>query len=229
MKTVAMRLAGVLVAILVVFGPARGEDFPVGEGGVGRTPCVGDCNGDGRVTIGELISGVLISLGTAPLARCPAFDESGNGIVSIAELITAVNNALDGCGRRGCLDSGGEVGRAMCCIGVGDFPDTCAIGACSCAPMDSEEVEVCDCGPDMCFDGTRCVAMDPETGCLDSGGEVALAMCCIGVGDFPDTCAIGACSCAPMDSEEVQVCDCGTEMCFDGAVCVEASGFSGVN
>jgi hypothetical protein len=66
----------------------------------GTTPtpgCVGDCSGDGKVSINELISGVNIALGSAALSTCPAFDSNGDGMVSIGELITAVNNALNGC------------------------------------------------------------------------------------------------------------------------------------
>jgi hypothetical protein len=58
--------------------------------------CVGDCDGDGSVSISELVTGVNIALGTQPLSRCPAFDPGGGG-VSISDLVTAVNNALDGC------------------------------------------------------------------------------------------------------------------------------------
>jgi hypothetical protein len=59
--------------------------------------CVGDCDGTGMVTIGELITGVNIALGTFPVTTCPAFDANGDGMVGINELITAVNNALSGC------------------------------------------------------------------------------------------------------------------------------------
>jgi hypothetical protein len=66
--------------------------------GTPPTPaCVGDCNGDGEVSIGELIIGVNISLGTQPLSMCEAFDADGDGEVGINELIQAVNNALEGC------------------------------------------------------------------------------------------------------------------------------------
>ncbi|HVM95074.1 MAG TPA: hypothetical protein VMT89_01740 [Candidatus Acidoferrales bacterium] len=60
--------------------------------------CVGDCNGDGEVTIDELISGVNIALGTTDLSVCPAFDSNGDGEVTIDEVLTAVNSALNGCG-----------------------------------------------------------------------------------------------------------------------------------
>ena len=59
--------------------------------------CAGDCNGDGAVAINELISGVNIALGAAPLASCAAVDGSGDGVVAINELIAAVNAALIGC------------------------------------------------------------------------------------------------------------------------------------
>jgi hypothetical protein len=49
------------------------------------------------VGIGDLIEGVSIALGLSPLGACPSFDRSGDGIVEIADLIAAVNAALDGC------------------------------------------------------------------------------------------------------------------------------------
>jgi hypothetical protein len=59
--------------------------------------CSGDCDGDGVVSIAELIRGVGIALGETALAVCPAFDRDGSGTVSISELIAAVGNALTGC------------------------------------------------------------------------------------------------------------------------------------
>jgi hypothetical protein len=59
-----------------------------------ETHLPGDCNGDGQVTINELIIGVNIALGIAPISDCPAFDTNGDGQVSIDELIAAVNVAL---------------------------------------------------------------------------------------------------------------------------------------
>jgi hypothetical protein len=59
-------------------------------------PVVGDCNGDRKVAINELISGVRIALGTATLATCAVFDSDRSFSVSIAELIQAVVVALNG-------------------------------------------------------------------------------------------------------------------------------------
>jgi hypothetical protein len=49
------------------------------------------------VTVNELIIGVNIALGNTGVGACPAFDRNGDGMVSINELILAVNAALDGC------------------------------------------------------------------------------------------------------------------------------------
>ena len=84
-----------------------------------------------------------------------------DGQVTVDEIITAVNNALTGCAtpEQGCIDSGGTVSSAICCSGVGDFPDMCATGPCGCAPQFSSEVSVCSCGGGTCFnrDQRACV------------------------------------------------------------------------
>ena len=60
-----------------------------------QTNLPGDCNGDGKVTIDELILGVNISLEACSRSTdCPAFDTDVSGGVSIDELIAAVNAAL---------------------------------------------------------------------------------------------------------------------------------------
>lgn len=61
--------------------------------------CPGDCNGDGRVAVDELVRGVAIALGAAPLASCIAIDRNRDGTVMIDELVGAVRAALDGCAR----------------------------------------------------------------------------------------------------------------------------------
>ena len=59
-------------------------------------PCVGDCSGTGAVSISDLITGVNIALGQLTLDVCPAFANAQHS-VDIAQLVTAVNNALNGC------------------------------------------------------------------------------------------------------------------------------------
>lgn len=59
--------------------------------------CTGDCGGNNEVTVDEIIVGVNIALGAAPLSACTAFDVDGNSEVTVNELIGAVSNALNGC------------------------------------------------------------------------------------------------------------------------------------
>ena len=73
-----------------------GIDFVFGDEGLG-TPCVGDCDGSGEVTVDEIVTLVNIALGSAASSACTAGDSDGNGSIEINEIIKAVNNAADGC------------------------------------------------------------------------------------------------------------------------------------
>ncbi|MDX2165432.1 MAG: hypothetical protein SF182_00135 [Deltaproteobacteria bacterium] len=59
-------------------------------------PCVGDCNGNGAVTIDDLMNMISTALGETPLT-CTAGDPNGDGVIEINEIIQAVDNSLDGC------------------------------------------------------------------------------------------------------------------------------------
>lgn len=59
---------------------------------------VGDCNRDFDVRIDELITGVSIALGAAPLSECAAFDRDRDDGVSVDELVGGVDAALNGGG-----------------------------------------------------------------------------------------------------------------------------------
>jgi len=63
--------------------------------------CVGDCNGDGSVTVDEIVTMVNIALGEANVSTCLAGDPSGDGSITVDEILQAVNNALIGCGGTG--------------------------------------------------------------------------------------------------------------------------------
>jgi outer membrane protein assembly factor BamB len=78
-------LIGVLVLLAVLAWPADRADA-----------CVGDCGDTGTVRINDLILGANIALGLQPPSACAAFRNS-QGLVDIAQLIQAVNNALQGC------------------------------------------------------------------------------------------------------------------------------------
>lgn len=60
-------------------------------------PCRGDCNGDGRVSVDELIAGVRISLGSSSVNECRAFDFDEDERVTVDELIRAVASAIGTC------------------------------------------------------------------------------------------------------------------------------------
>jgi hypothetical protein len=59
--------------------------------------CPGDCDGNGIVSIAELVRAVNIALENDDVANCRAADVNGDGRVSINELIQAVNSALLQC------------------------------------------------------------------------------------------------------------------------------------
>ena len=61
-----------------------------------RQACIGDCDGNGVVAINDLLVGVGIALGQQPANTCAAF-ANYPGMVDIAQLVTGVNNALNGC------------------------------------------------------------------------------------------------------------------------------------
>ena len=59
--------------------------------------CNGDCDGDGTITVDEVITGVNIALGNVSVCACMPCDTDVDGMISIAELIRAVHHALSGC------------------------------------------------------------------------------------------------------------------------------------
>jgi hypothetical protein len=59
--------------------------------------CVGDCNGDGVVTVDELLTMVNIGLAIEGSPPCDAGDANGDGQITVDEILLAVNNALSGC------------------------------------------------------------------------------------------------------------------------------------
>jgi len=63
--------------------------------------CGADCNGDGRVTVDELATGVEIALNPSDIDRCTRMDLNGDGAVTLDELVTAINTTLQGCVGRG--------------------------------------------------------------------------------------------------------------------------------
>ena len=59
--------------------------------------CVADCNGQGSVTVDEILTMVNVALGNISVSECLAGDGDGDSLITIDEILTAVNHALDGC------------------------------------------------------------------------------------------------------------------------------------
>jgi hypothetical protein len=69
-----------------------------GTGTGSAQTCSGDCDGNGVVSIDELVKAVGIALGTRPIGDCSAADADGSGTITIDELTAAVKLGLEGCG-----------------------------------------------------------------------------------------------------------------------------------
>ena len=59
--------------------------------------CPGDCDGNGDVTVDEILTGVNLALGSAEGATCPPLDLDQNDAITVDEIVSAVNAALIGC------------------------------------------------------------------------------------------------------------------------------------
>jgi parallel beta-helix repeat protein len=60
---------------------------------------VGDCDGDGRISVGEIVQGVNIALGRAAMSACPAIDWNLDGRVAVDEIVRAVSASMLGAAR----------------------------------------------------------------------------------------------------------------------------------
>jgi hypothetical protein len=59
--------------------------------------CVGDCDGNRKVTVDELLTMVNVALGSSQVSACAVGDADSDGEISIDEILRAVNSALEGC------------------------------------------------------------------------------------------------------------------------------------
>jgi hypothetical protein len=59
--------------------------------------CIGDCSGEGQVTVDELVTMIVIGLGNLDVEECVAGDANHDGLVTVEEIVSAVNRALEGC------------------------------------------------------------------------------------------------------------------------------------
>jgi heat shock protein HslJ len=162
-----------------VFVPEHPSKYTLDLGSDGRASVRADCN---RGSGSYKLDGRSLTFGPLATTRamCPPDSLSDRYLAQLAHvaswlerdgrlhLATRADGAIlefqpapgqDGLlspGER-CTRSGGTVGTASCCGLVGDFPSTCLLGACGCAPDSSHPVQVCQCPPGQCFDGKSCV------------------------------------------------------------------------
>ncbi|MBP1686035.1 MAG: hypothetical protein H6Q33_2178 [Deltaproteobacteria bacterium] len=106
--------------------------YNAGSGGKCKPlPCIGDCDGNGGVTVYEIITMVNIALGNLPASACAAGDANGDGIITIDEILAALQNALNGC-------SCGFIGPRMCGGACPNPADVCQPlpddSGCACRP-----------------------------------------------------------------------------------------------
>lgn len=86
-----MLLRALTLLVVTSFAPTVALAIP----DIDRQSCAGDCSGDNKVGVNELVTGTAISLGNRATDACPSLDVDASGSVGINELILGVNNALD--------------------------------------------------------------------------------------------------------------------------------------
>ncbi len=100
-------LAFLVLLCLRLANPVAGQD------------CPGDCNGDGIISIAEMVRGVAIALDPTSLQNCPAMDDDGNSAVDVHELVRADRGALGlSCGDAAEPLPRGPIGPAIIDIGT---------------------------------------------------------------------------------------------------------------
>ncbi len=86
---------GSVLLLCVTIGPAMAAN-PTSTPAP-ASACAGDCNGDGMVTVDEILAMVNIALGSDLVTNCTAGDVNGDGMITVDEILAAVDNALNGC------------------------------------------------------------------------------------------------------------------------------------
>ena len=62
--------------------------------------CVGDCDGNGMVSVDENVLGLTMILEDLPMKICPSFDADSNGEITVNEIVVSIADTLYGCGVR---------------------------------------------------------------------------------------------------------------------------------
>lgn len=141
--------------------------------------CTGDCDGNGEVTVDEIVTMVNAAL-TGGDGGCPAGDANDSGDITVDEIITAVNNALTGCTPppSGVCGNNTVEGDEQCdnggfCVGGNNAGTACT------SEGDCQGTGVCDGGANTghtCSSNTDC----PDSICIHCrpvGGDGCAANC----------------------------------------------------
>ncbi len=166
-----------------------------------------------------MIKSPLLSLGVG-LLLLPAVAQMG-----------ACGSTTSGAGGTGGAGGGGQCiqvskacteGGTVCCDGPcvhgACTQDGTTTGAASSGTGGSTASSTSGTGGSTASSGSGTGGAMPGDLCTNTGGTVGMADCCASASSFPDTCAIGACSCAPSSSHMISVCNCPTGKCYDASV-----------
>jgi hypothetical protein len=144
-----------LLSSLLVLAGCGGNTTNTDAGGIG------DAGSDGGAVDGGAVDGGAVDGGSdAGAVDSGVLDagdlDAGPGNRDAGTDAAMANDAGASGPAASCVASGGTVGMQLCCGATPDFPNTCSIGACGCAPSSSHQVSVCNCPSGTCFDGTAC-------------------------------------------------------------------------
>jgi hypothetical protein len=104
---------------LIAFAPARL---------LAEAPCTGDCNGDGSVTVNEVVALVRTLLNEVPVSTCGSGDANADGQVTVNEIVLAVNSLLGGCGvsrANGSIEGDEQCDDGGICLGTAKAGNSC--------------------------------------------------------------------------------------------------------
>ncbi len=123
---------------------------------------VGDCDGDGTITVDEVVAMVSIGLSTRPLDLCPAADRNVDGLVTVDEILRGVFGALSGI-----VAGDTPPPLVLRCVELGTTECVCRGDVC-CRAGECARGEPCV-GDNDCALGLRCVDEDGQGVCGDAG------------------------------------------------------------
>ncbi|MEO8601993.1 MAG: hypothetical protein ABI629_05400 [bacterium] len=156
---------------LVAFALVGLLALPVSNAFASDSTCAGDCDGDGSVSVDNLIVIVNIILGALAPSACGAADVTRDGDVDVSDAVAAVNSALNGCPPPRALDPASaalSIARALA-----QMPRLAGVVATSLGALDGEG----ECALGGSYSGT----------CEDSGAGTRLNVVTVAACREPST------------------------------------------